>query len=422
MPSVYLPYINIALDSFALVVTLIIFAACFCELSRKTLRARHFLVLLCSVVVALIADIVSWVVEGNISMYFIIVISNTVAMCAAHIAVISFMGYLKENLYQHSIAAEFIVKLFRVLCALSLVFCIGNAFGQYSLAVDAHGHWDHTDSVAMGILYMLFPILSFLALILMAAFAKNSTRVNRIAFVIYTLLPVVGIIIDYTVHGISLSYVCITLSLLIIYTSIYINKRKLVEAQKNALMLSQINPHFVYNTLSTIASMCDVSPNQAKHLTIEFSRYLRQNIYNLSAEELIDFEQELNHVECYLKIEKARFRERLNVVYAVQCKDFRIPPLSIQPLVENAVKHGVTKKAEGGTIKISTYETDTSYVIDIKDNGVGFDVAAADMHVGIENVKSRVEAICKGSVTVKSTIGVGTRVTIEIPKKRGKRR
>jgi sensor histidine kinase YesM len=91
-------------------------------------------------------------------------------------------------------------------------------------------------------------------------------------------------------------------------------------------------------------------------------------------------------------------------------------------LVENAVKHGVTKKAEGGTIKISTYETDTSYVIDIKDNGVGFDVAAADMHVGIENVKSRVEAICKGSVTVKSTLCVGTRVTIEIPKKRGKRR
>ncbi len=422
MPSVNLQYINIALDSFALVVTLIIFAACFCEISRKTLRARHFLVLLCSVVVALIADIVSWVVEGNISMYFIIVISNTVAMCAAHIAVISFMGYLKENLYQHSIAAEFIVNLFRVLCAISLVFCIGNAFGQYSLAVDAHGHWKHTDSVAMGILYMLFPILSFLALILMAAFAKNSTRVNRIAFVIYTLLPVVGIIIDYTVHGISLSYVCITLSLLVIYTSIYINKRKLVEAQKNALMLSQINPHFVYNTLSTIASMCDVSPSQAKNLTIDFSRYLRQNIYNMSAEELIDFEQELNHVECYLKIEKARFRERLNVVYAVQCRDFRIPPLSIQPLVENAVKHGVTKKAEGGTIKISTYETDTSYVIDIKDDGVGFDVSTADMHVGIENVKSRVEAICKGSVTVKSTLCVGTRVTIEIPKKRGKRR
>ena len=195
----------------------------------------------------------------------------------------------------------------------------------------------------------------------------------------------------------------------------------MIEKQKNALMLSQINPHFVYNTLSTIASMCDISPKQAKHLTIDFAKYLRQNIDTLTSEELIPFDQEINHVECYLKIEQARFREHLNVIYSIQCREFNIPPLTVQPLVENAIKHGITKKAKGGTIKISTFEEDKNYVIEIIDDGVGFDTEGTKMNVGINNVKNRVARMCKGDVNIKSTLGIGTRVTIEIPKKKGKR-
>jgi sensor histidine kinase YesM len=91
-------------------------------------------------------------------------------------------------------------------------------------------------------------------------------------------------------------------------------------------------------------------------------------------------------------------------------------------LVENAIKHGITKKADGGTVKITTYDTDTHYVIEIIDDGVGFDAKSTEMHVGLQNVQNRIAACVKGEVTVKSTVGVGTRVTIEIPKKKGKRR
>jgi LytS/YehU family sensor histidine kinase len=165
--------------------------------------------------------------------------------------------------------------------------------------------------------------------------------------------------------------------------------------------------------------MCDSSPKQAKYLTIDFARYLRKNIDSLNSEEPIPFDQEMEHVECYLKIEKARFGEQLNVIYAVQCKNFSIPPLTIQPLVENAVKHGITRKANGGTIRISTFEEEENYVIEIIDDGVGFDVEAFEAnkkgHIGLENVRSRVRRMCKGNVTVKSTEGIGTRVTIEIP-------
>ena len=170
--------------------------------------------------------------------------------------------------------------------------------------------------------------------------------------------------------------------------------------------------------------MCDISPKLAKNLTIDFSRYLRQNLNSMTDEHLIPFEKELEHVECYLRIEKTRFRENLNVIYSIQCKDFYIPPLTVQPIVENAVKHGITKKADGGTVKISTFSTEKSYVIEIIDDGVGFDpealTAQDQRHVGLENVESRVTRMCKGSIFVKSTVDVGTRVTIEIPRKKGK--
>ena len=423
MPTIYLPYINIALNSFALLVSLIVLASCFPEFSKKKWREKYFLLLLFSIIIALIADIVCWFSEGYIHLSVLSVISNTVASCAEQLAIICFMGYLKENLYESSRAVAFFVTLFRILCVASILFIIGNAFGGYAFAVNSQGHWHHTENIAMGVIYLLFPILSFFTILLMAIFVRTSTKINRIAFsvIIYTLFPVAGIVLDYTIHGLSLTYVGLTLSALVIYTSIYLKKQKMIEAQRNALMLSQINPHFIYNTLSTVASMCDVSPSQAKYLTIDFARYLRQNLSTLTKEQNIPFEQELNHVECYLKIEKARFRDRLNVIYAIQCKDFEIPPLSLQPLVENAVKHGITKKADGGTLKISTYDNDSHYIIEVIDDGVGFDFEATEMHIGLENVKSRVMSMCKGEVSVKSTVGIGTRVTIAIPKKKGKR-
>lgn len=422
MPSFHLPYVNIALDAFALVITLIIFVSCISEFSNKKIGSKHFLLLQVAVAVALIADMVSWVGEGRPTLSLMTLISNTVASCSCQIAIIGFMAYLIASLYANSRAARCVLTMFRVLCALSLLFSIGNAFFGYAFAVNDQGHWHRNDTEGMGLVYLLFPILSFFAIILLTFFAKRSAKINRAAFLVYTLFPVVGVIVDYTFHGISLTYAGFTVSILVIYTSIYLTRKKQLEAQKNALMLSQINPHFVYNTLSTIASMCDTSPKQAKYLTIDFAQYLRRNIGSLSSEDLILFEQEMDHVACYLKIERARFREQLNVIYSIQCKDFSIPPLTVQPLVENAVKHGITKKANGGTVKISTFEEDNNYVVEIIDDGVGFDTENTEMHVGIENARSRVAAMCKGDITIKSTVGVGTRVTVEIPKKKGKRK
>ena len=422
MPSIHLPYVNIALDTFALVVTLIILASCISEYSNKRIGSKHFLLFQASIAVALVSDIIAWLGEGHPSLSLMTIISNTVMACACRVAIIGFMAYLVASLYANSRAARLILHIFYAICTLSILFCIGNAFYAYAFYVTPSGHYEHSGNMAMGVLYLLYPIFAALALVLMALFAKKSANVHRSLFLLYTLFPTVGVVLDYTVHGIALTCAGFTVSILIIYTNIYLARQKEIQAQKNALMLSQINPHFVYNTLSTIAAMCDVSPKQAKYLTIDFSQYLRKNINSLSSAPLIPFDQELEHVECYLKIEKARFRENLNIIYSIQCRDFSIPPLTVQPIAENAIKHGITKKAEGGTIKISTFEEDYCYVIEVIDDGVGFDTENAEMHVGLENVKSRVASNCRGELFVKSTVGVGTRVRIEIPKKKGKRK
>ena len=422
MQSIHLPYLNIALDAFALLVTLIILASCISEYSNKRIGSKHFLLFQISITVALFADIVAWLGEGHPSLALMTILSNTLMACACRVAIIGFMAYLVASLYANSRAARYILHIFYALCILSILFCIGNAFFGYAYYVTPAGHYEHSRNSAMAFLYLLYPILAALSLVLMALFAKKSTDVHRLLFLLYTLFPVASVVLDYTVHGISLTCIGFTISILIIYTNIYLARQKEIQAQKNALMLSQINPHFVYNTLSTIAAMCDVSPKQAKYLTIDFSQYLRKNIDSLSSAPLIPFDQEMEHVECYLKIEKARFRENLNVIYSIQCRDFSIPPLTVQPIAENAIKHGITKKAEGGTIKISTFEEDYCYVIEVIDDGAGFDTENAEMHVGLENVRSRVASNCRGELYVKSTVSVGTRVRIEIPKKKGKRK
>ena len=422
MPNMNLPYVNIALDAFGCLVMLIVLLSCINEYARNRRgMSKSFIVLLVFVIATLVSDLLSWIGEGNIDLSLLTTVSNTVAVCFSYATIICFMFYLKETLNNQSKMLSVMAGLFSALSIITGIFLVANIFYEYAFYVNEFGHYVRVENVMMSIIYLQFPVLSFISIILALIFTVNSDKTVRLTFIVYTVFPVTGVLLDYFIHGLSLTYIGLVLSVLIIYANIYLQNQKTIEKQKNALMLSQINPHFVYNTLSTIASMCDISPKQAKYLTIDFSQYLRRNIDTLTSEELIPFEQELAHVECYLKIEKARFRERLNVNYSVQCKDFSIPPLTIQPIVENAVKHGITKKAEGGSIRLSTYEEDTHYVIEIIDDGVGFDTEASEMHVGLKNVRSRIAAMCRGELTVKSTLGVGTRVRIEIPKKKGKR-
>lgn len=197
-----------------------------------------------------------------------------------------------------------------------------------------------------------------------------------------------------------------------------------LEAANTSLMISQIQPHFLYNALNTIKYLIKRDPKSAEKAVISFSRYLRGNMDSITKKEPIPFTEELEHTKNYCDIELLRFGDKLNIVYNVPVTAFSIPALSVQPIVENAIKHGVTKKLEGGTVTVTTAEDDSFYIITVTDDGVGFDVQNPDLapnddhaHIGVNNVRERLENMVNAEFIIESEISKGTCVTIKIPKK-----
>ena len=208
-------------------------------------------------------------------------------------------------------------------------------------------------------------------------------------------------------------------------------QRSRLEVEKNAveaelkesriaIMLSQIRPHFIYNTLGTIERLCLKNPQLAFDLVRNFSLYLRGNFSELDSVAPIRFTEEMKHVQYYANIEKVRFPD-IEIDYQLDAVDFALPAISVQPLVENAIKHGLMQLESGGRIVIRSYETETHFCVEVSDNGVGFDTSVPidkKEHVGLKNIRERLKAIVNGELIVESTPNVGTISTIMIPKEK----
>jgi LytS/YehU family sensor histidine kinase len=206
-------------------------------------------------------------------------------------------------------------------------------------------------------------------------------------------------------------------------------KAKELETEKTALnaqlvesristMMSQIRPHFIYNTLGSIEQLCNIDPQKAGELVHNFAKYLRGNFRELDNPRPILMSQEMEHVRHYISIENVRFPD-MTFSFEMNSEDFCIPALTIQPIVENAIKHGLMKLPKGGTIHVVSYETDNHYCVSVADDGAGFDTSELldeRKHVGIRNIRGRLKAMVGGTLEIESTVGVGTKVLITIPK------
>ncbi|THF72621.1 sensor histidine kinase [Cohnella fermenti] len=210
------------------------------------------------------------------------------------------------------------------------------------------------------------------------------------------------------------------------------NNRRLQEEAKEAeiaFLRSQINPHFLYNTLNSIAILCLKDPRRAEELTLEFSRYLRRSFDFKPIGSLTTLENELELIRAYLTIEKARFGARLNVEYEVDAAPGTpVPPLVLQPLVENAVRHGLMSNLRGGTVRIAIRkEADASIRFVVEDNGRGMDrfqleslLVPGDTKkgIGLANITKRIELLYGTSLQIESEEGRGTKISYRIPAER----
>lgn len=251
------------------------------------------------------------------------------------------------------------------------------------------------------------------------------TRRELAGFACYIVLPVVAGAVQLSHYGIALMSPFISCAVLLVFLGVQADRRQMLKRRERELadaradiMMSQIKPHFLYNSLTAIRELCLTDPREAAFAITDFSRFLRDSMASLTSRDPVPFDDELRHVETYLNLEKRRFGKRLDVVYDIRARAFEVPPLSIQVLAENAVKHGVAKRAEGGRIVISACEVDGGFEVVVADDGVGFEAVPSEegacLGVGMSNVRMRL-ASQGGSLSVESEVGCGTRVRVFVP-------
>lgn len=193
-----------------------------------------------------------------------------------------------------------------------------------------------------------------------------------------------------------------------------------------AFLQSQIKPHFLYNALNSIVAASYTDIERSRKLTTYLADYLRGSFQFSNLQKRVPFRQELQLIHAYLEIEKVRFRNRITVEYEIEEKmyEFTLPPLLIQPLVENAIRHGIGNRVNGGIVIIRAYRQGDDHYIEIEDDGLGMPenhMRASDTDedsrngVGLKNIEQRLNYEYGSSLVIQSTLGVGTKVTVRIP-------
>jgi len=198
----------------------------------------------------------------------------------------------------------------------------------------------------------------------------------------------------------------------------------LVKSELKALQ-AQINPHFLFNAINTIISLIRTEPDKARNLLLHLGNYFRNNLQQDGNE--VDLFKEIENINSYLEIEKARFKGKLNIVYDIPDNiECTLPPLILQPIVENAVKHGILEKVEGGTVLIKAVDLKWATELIVKDDGVGMSKKQLTSllkqdntsKIGIKNVNDRLKTKYgpKFGLRIESKPNRGTTVRMLIPK------
>lgn len=380
----------------------------------------------------MLSDAMAWLFRGAAGMtgYWMVRISNFCVFALSDILLLLFHRYVCCYLFENDRQKK---KNWRVIIVyfvggLALLLVILSQFTHLYYYFDVENYYHRNPAYFVSLILPMIGMLLDMSLLI--EYRKNINRDIFISMISYIALPLLAAVIMLFYYGISLINLAISISMILMFVVAMVEQnRNLASKEKEAadlrisMMLSQIAPHFIYNTLTAIRRMCVKDPEMAQETITEFADYLRGNLDSLNQREPIPFERELKHLKCYTSIEKKRFGDRLHVEYEINTEDFMLPALTVQPLVENAIKHGVCKKSGGGTVRIKTEERQGQIYITVSDDGVGFDPEAVETdgenHVGLKNVASRLKTMSEGHMEIISEAGKGTRVVIVFPVKKG---
>ena len=298
---------------------------------------------------------------------------------------------------------SFLWKLILILWGLSAAAAVGDLLTRTLFAVPTP---DGTEQKRWLILvYLLFTAISLIVcFVAVIRRRKQLSKLQLILILVYLLAPV------------SVMLLAIELMLFLDQGKRYVKQKEEIANQKVRLAVLQMRPHFIYNTMTSIYYLIDQDAEKAQKVTLNFTNYLRKNFTTIAEERTIPFTEELEHTKAYLSIEQVRFEGKLFVEFDTDYTDFRLPPLTLQPIVENAVKHGVDPDLNPLTIYIQTREVKNGIEITVADTGPSFGAKDNDEpHIALGNIRERLEMMCKGKMEIAPRDGGGTVVKIYIP-------
>ena len=421
----------------------LIAALCMCMSKNFDRNKRKWMLLMqMTAAVLLFSDALAWGFRGDGTSlgYAMVRISNFLVFFMSDVLIAVFHGYtccyLFHSDYEWDVSEVSVrkgrknkklpvhrMRLVYFIAVTGMVLVILSQFYHFYYYFDRHNFYHRNRGNFISFIIPFVGMLLDLSLIIQ--YRKRISHQIFVSLISYIILPMAAVIIQTFYYGVSLINIAISISMILMFVVAMVEQNQnLAYKQKEAadlkisLMLSQIAPHFIYNSLTTIQGLCERDPKLAKETVGEFAGYLRGNLESLSEEGTISFERELKHVQYYLAIEKKRFGDRVHVEYHIEEEDFMIPALTLQPIVENAVKHGICKKEDGGTIYISTERKADRIYVSVRDDGVGFDrdkLKQSGSHIGLSNVQSRLRSMCHGNLLIESREGAGTVVVISLP-------
>lgn len=271
---------------------------------------------------------------------------------------------------------------------------------------------------------LLPPIL--LMIVNLYVYLRNRRELSlrrRKAFACYLLIPLLCMLIQSMAYGLLMIVIGTSAAGMLMFIFIlqdqidrYVRQQEENARQRSDIMLLQMRPHFIYNTLTSIYYLCRQDVDRAQQVILDFTSYLRKNFTAVAKEGMIPFAEEMEHTRAYLAVEQVRFEDKLFIEFDTPHTAFHLPPLTLQPVVENAVKHGIDPEMEPLRITVRTRQTDRGSEIVVEDTGPGFKPADDnEPHTALANIRKRLELTCGGSMSVCSGPEGGTSVTIVIP-------
>lgn len=418
--------LNVCLYIFSVTIVLFIFIGALSDIKKHAVFMKCFVYLLAADILMQLGEMGIWFFERKPETSLILNISSVMSFGFGYIMVALYayclIGFIESK--NNEKIPRLPARIMSILCGIMVCCSVISVWNGMFFSIS-----ENCDFVE-GPLYIFTRIFDKLCIayetLLVIWYRKKLGLKEVILLLSFSVLPILSMTLQ-MYWDTTPQYLATTLSLVIIYVLFHSEiTSRLAKAEidlsqsRIAIMLSQIQPHFLYNVISSIQELCITEPNKARKALGEFAEYLRGNMDSLTDTAPIHFSRELSHVENYLKLEKMRFGDELNVIFDIKEKDFFLPSLTVQPLVENAVKHGIGEKENGGTIRISTRKKNNFIIVEICDDGIGFDTENPDFkddkktHIGIANVRTRLNQLSGSSLDIESSPGAGTKATIRI--------